>query len=235
MKKYFIEIEGGQSEAFTLDELKDKKLLKTTLVWYEGLEDWTQAGAIAELDFLFVSVPPPLKKVIPPVLPKPQEFTAIPQPVEERESFLSSRRNKVLLGSFSLVVFVILLISFTDKSKVEAEGQLQENTLLIQQQQQQLEEQNAKIAGQQRLEQERQERERKAAIEKRMGEVNEELTIAYTNLEAAKRKLNDASSFQLLRSASTRNEQVNTATENVRAWEKEIEKLEDELKDLRVK
>lgn len=236
MKKYFIEIDGKQSEALTLEELKDKNILKTTLVWYEGLEDWTKAGTVIELDFLFVNVPPALKKVASPVLPKTQKFTTITrQPIEERESFLSSKRNRVLLGSFSLVAFVILLISFTDTSKVEAENRLEENTELIEQQQQQLEEQNAKITEQQRLEQERQERERKAATEKRIAELNEQLANVYNNLEAAKRKLNDVSSFQLLRSASTRNEQINAATESVRAWEKKIEKFEDELKDLGVR
>ena len=227
MRKYYIEIDGKQSEPMGLEELKESNILKSTLIWYEGLEEWTAAGSIEELDLLFASVLP-LKKAVPPVTPQRQ----VDNEVQENKSFMYSSRNRWLLGSFSIIAGVIFLISFTDKSQGEAAGQLHENTMLIEQQQQQLEEQNAKIAEQQRLEQQRQERERRETKEKRKGELNNDLTVAYESLEKATRKLNDATAFQLGRSSSQRNQQINQANENVRVWEEEIARVEQELKGL---
>lgn len=62
----------GQNQfgPFNIDELKTKKISKDTLIWYEGLDNWTKAGDIPELFVLFKSIPPPLTsttKTPPPV------------------------------------------------------------------------------------------------------------------------------------------------------------------------
>ena len=52
----------------SLEELKELKLEKNTLVWKEGLTDWTNANNLDELKELFKVSPPP---VPPPPIPPP--------------------------------------------------------------------------------------------------------------------------------------------------------------------
>lgn len=226
MKKYYIEINGLQSEALSFEELKTKDITKETLIWFEGLTEWSKAGSIDELAELFKSIPPPIHKVNPPTLKQDYHKD------EEKQSFLSNNTNKVLLGVFSIIVFVVLIYSFSDKTQVDTQNATQQNTLLIEQQQQQLEEQNTKIAEQERIERERTEKARKEAKEKRIEELTQQIILAYQNLEHAKRKLNDATAFQLLRSSSERNRDINNANEDLSIWQNELETLQKEMKKL---
>lgn len=159
MKKYYIEINGQQSEALSFEELKNQNISKDTLIWFEGLADWSKAGSIDELAELFKNIPPPIQKASPPSLRQDV-------PEEEKQSFLSSSTNRVLLGAFSIILFAVLMFSFSDKTQVNIQKTTEQNSLLIEQQQQQLEEQNAKIAEQQRIEQVRAEREQMEAKRK---------------------------------------------------------------------
>jgi hypothetical protein len=45
MNTYYLH-DGSISGPFTLDELKAKKITKTTSVWCEGMEDWNTAGSV---------------------------------------------------------------------------------------------------------------------------------------------------------------------------------------------
>ena len=63
--KYFIVENNKQSGPFSIYELKDKGITSETLVWAEGMTDWTPAWKVDELRaFLFntkdASTPPPL-------------------------------------------------------------------------------------------------------------------------------------------------------------------------------
>lgn len=83
MKKYFL-LENGQNIGpFTLEELKEKNLPKTELVWAEGMADWQQGGTIDELKSIFAVTPPPPPKVAPPPPPPPAppRAAAPPPPV----------------------------------------------------------------------------------------------------------------------------------------------------------
>jgi hypothetical protein len=61
MEEYYFAENDEQKGPFSLEELKKYKILKTTLVWKEGLSDWVEAKKIKELEILFKS-PPPLQK-----------------------------------------------------------------------------------------------------------------------------------------------------------------------------
>ena len=229
MKQYYIEKNGQQSKPLTVEELQSKNISKQTLVWYEGLENWTSAENIPELEGLFKALPPPLMKTLPPVI----KYGISENIEEEKSTFLSNPVHKIIVGALAIVVFTALIYSFSNKQQAEVINQTQEHALVIEQQQKMLEEQNAKIAEQERLEKERSERERKAAIEQSMKEVGEQLETAYKNLEKSKEQLNTATGFQLLRSSSERNAQINSANENVERWKGEVEVLEKELVRLR--
>ena len=55
---YFIIDEGRQTGPFVRSELKYHNVKPETYVWREGLSDWVTAGSLAELNELFISVPP---------------------------------------------------------------------------------------------------------------------------------------------------------------------------------
>ncbi|NOT52083.1 MAG: DUF4339 domain-containing protein [Chitinophagaceae bacterium] len=59
MKKYFLNDGTGQQGPFTLEELKEKAVRADTPIWYEGLPDWTTAGALDELKDIIIHTPPP--------------------------------------------------------------------------------------------------------------------------------------------------------------------------------
>lgn len=62
MKHYFYSEKDQQLGPFTLDELKTKRLKKSTLVWTEGMKDWAAADSLDELKEMAISEPPPLPK-----------------------------------------------------------------------------------------------------------------------------------------------------------------------------
>lgn len=63
---YFIAQAGQQKGPFTLDQLREEitagRLTRGTLAWKNGMPNWSAAEAIADLQPLFASVPPPLPK-----------------------------------------------------------------------------------------------------------------------------------------------------------------------------
>jgi hypothetical protein len=65
MKKFYLHNGNEQSGPFDLNELREKKIIKNTPIWYEGISDWTNAENVDELKDLFKSTtPPPFKKNI---------------------------------------------------------------------------------------------------------------------------------------------------------------------------
>ncbi len=62
MSNYYIVIGGSQEGPFSIEELKNKKISKSTLIWNETMEDWTEASKIDELSDLIGKTPPPIPK-----------------------------------------------------------------------------------------------------------------------------------------------------------------------------
>ena len=65
MDSYFFHDGNEQHGPFTLEELKEKSIKRETPVWNKGLEDWTRAGDLAELNSLFENTPPAFGKQVP--------------------------------------------------------------------------------------------------------------------------------------------------------------------------
>ncbi len=63
-KSYFAALNGQQAGPFPLDELQRQaqagQLTRATLVWTQGMAQWTAASEVAELTVLFAHLPPPL-------------------------------------------------------------------------------------------------------------------------------------------------------------------------------
>lgn len=62
--KFFVALNGQQTGPFGVDEIQGKintsQMNRDTLVWKEGMANWTPAGQVQELAALFSSMPPPL-------------------------------------------------------------------------------------------------------------------------------------------------------------------------------
>lgn len=61
MKKYYLQNGNENIGPFSIEELKTKGITKNTLIWCEGMSDWTEASKINELASILNSTPPPIK------------------------------------------------------------------------------------------------------------------------------------------------------------------------------
>lgn len=60
MKYYYYSDKNQQMGPFAFEELKDKRLKKSTLIWTDGFKEWTLAEKVEELKDILISEPPPL-------------------------------------------------------------------------------------------------------------------------------------------------------------------------------
>ena len=60
MKKYYIIKNDKKFGPYSIDELEKNIINSDTLVWFNGLDDWTKAGEITELKSLISIEPPPM-------------------------------------------------------------------------------------------------------------------------------------------------------------------------------
>ena len=109
LKNYFIVEQGQQSGPFTFEELKSKKLKKTTMVWTEGMTEWSSAESISELrDLLIVEPPPPPAWTSPPPYNAPQPQTASPQHTFVFDKDFLSGPGGMLIGTIGIILFSLL-------------------------------------------------------------------------------------------------------------------------------
>jgi uncharacterized membrane protein YhaH (DUF805 family) len=60
MKKYFHSVGKEKNGPISLDVLKQENITKDTLIWVEGLDDWTPAGELDEMKPILELQPPPI-------------------------------------------------------------------------------------------------------------------------------------------------------------------------------
>ena len=60
MKYYYYADNDKQFGPFTVEELQSQRLKKNILVWTEGMNEWSTADSIEELQDIVISEPPPL-------------------------------------------------------------------------------------------------------------------------------------------------------------------------------
>ena len=75
MQKYFLHKDGRQVGPYTKEDLAQIRITRDTMLWFDGLVDWQEAGTIEELADLFRNQPPPFipKNDTPPPHRDPQE------------------------------------------------------------------------------------------------------------------------------------------------------------------
>jgi uncharacterized RDD family membrane protein YckC len=121
-QNYYIAISGQQQGPFTLDELQTKGIQRDTLVWTEGLENWTKVEYLPFLKDALKAVPPPLPQLevkpttiqAPPPLPSTQPMT-----VQEGKYFgyeLARRRERFFASlTEAIIIYVPIFMIFGEK------------------------------------------------------------------------------------------------------------------------
>jgi len=96
----------SQFGPFNKEELRSKNITPQTLVWFEGLDNWTPAGQLPEMRDLFETVPPPI-----PTANVSHEHTVMPAAGTQRQVKDFSQ----LLFIFSIIGIVLssLMVFFS--------------------------------------------------------------------------------------------------------------------------
>lgn len=233
MNQYYIYVNDNQEGPFSLSELIDKKIEPNTLIWYSGLSGWLPAKEISELRQIIIETPPaPPTTVTPPPVPASLHSEEDYEPAK-----ILGLKKSYFYTAVSVIVLALIITAFNInqdsyvKQKTEEQTHKEQERILIQQQQQ-IAEQNKRIEEQEKLENERRVREAEKAKQERIDQLKMAMLENYTNVEAAKTKLNKATSFQLLRSQSERNRDINEAQTELNYYNDLQEKLETEMKKI---
>jgi uncharacterized membrane protein YhaH (DUF805 family) len=87
MKKYFYSVGKEKNGPLSLDALKQENITKDTLIWVEGLDDWTPAGELDEMKPILELQPPPIINGVINESNEPEE-----EAVKKTENFESQSR-----------------------------------------------------------------------------------------------------------------------------------------------
>jgi len=84
MKNYFYSNNNQQNGPYSFEELKNENIKQETLIWYEGLNDWTKASDLNEMIPILELIPPSLSDLKDSVKTetKNEEKKQIPKNVE---------------------------------------------------------------------------------------------------------------------------------------------------------
>ena len=130
MKQYYIFLNEEQLGPFNLDDLKAKKISRDTKVWFEGLNDWKNAGEIEELKMIFSTVPPPITAFasIPPNPPTESMKKASIQvkDIDDTPKIFGLKKN-VFIGVVSVLVVLIGIMSFNSLQESKRIELMQQN------------------------------------------------------------------------------------------------------------
>jgi hypothetical protein len=123
-QQFYIVVNGQQSGPFTIDELKSKNIQRDTLVWTEGLKDWTKAEYIPYLKDVLRATPPPLPntdaKITSHKIPPPHFSTALPD--NEYFGYVLAQRRERLFGTImETIIISVPILLFFGKSEIKSD------------------------------------------------------------------------------------------------------------------
>ena len=130
--KYFIVENNKQSGPFSIYELKDKGITSETLVWAEGMTDWTPAWKVDELRaFLFntkdASTPPPLPEDMEQPAAAPDEPAAA---IEKKKPQGSSCLKRMFVGFLFLLAVLLVAMAVSCPSEQAHKNKIKEKITL---------------------------------------------------------------------------------------------------------
>ena len=99
MKHYYIAEDEIQTGPFTYEEILSKKILKSTLIWTEGLDGWKEANQIEELKFVLIAEPPPIpRRTLAIPIKESEEKVAIINVNDEYDNTYEKEANFSIIG-----------------------------------------------------------------------------------------------------------------------------------------
>lgn len=130
--KYFIVENNKQSGPFSIYELKDKGITSETLVWAEGMTDWTPAWKVDELRaFLFntkdASTPPPLPEDVEQPAVAPVEPAAA---IGKKKPQGSSCLKRMFVGFLFLLAVLLVAMAVSCPSEQAHKNKIKEKITL---------------------------------------------------------------------------------------------------------
>jgi len=115
-QQFYIALNGQQTGPFTIDDLKAKNIQRDTLVWTEGLDNWTKAEHVPLLKEVLRATPPPLPNTeaktssqqAPPPPPAPPVYN------DKHFGYDLARRRERLFATIieAIIITVPLLLLF---------------------------------------------------------------------------------------------------------------------------
>lgn len=149
MKKYYYSDGQQQFGPFSKKELKSNNITKETLVWYDGLKDWTKASEVEELADLFSS------NATPPPLPKQKTTTPPPIPKQGNEKTIRKPKRLAIVISVIIVLIALAGVIFAIQLKKQKEKEELERIEAIKQEEQTQKDEEQRLKTEQQISNER--------------------------------------------------------------------------------
>jgi uncharacterized RDD family membrane protein YckC len=125
-EQFYIAENGQQTGPFTIDDIKSKNIQQDTLVWTEGLDNWTKAEHIPLLKEVLRAIPPPLPnteaKTTNQQVPPPPAPT--PPPISNDKYFgydLARRRERLFATIIEAIIIAVPILFLLGDSVSDSE------------------------------------------------------------------------------------------------------------------
>jgi hypothetical protein len=233
MKKYYLHNGTESSGPFDIEELKAKKITKTSPVWFDGMLHWKTAGEIPELTSLFALTPPPIAPILfPPSQPKME-------PNREPRKILGLSKSTFFMGCGALIVLVGVTVLNNMQENRSRELQLKNHKTEVENyqlelKQKQADEEKIQAVIQAQIDAQKADREKKQSDSTRLMEIDQTLMASQSRLDLAKKDLNSASGFKLLRTAADKKEQMSLLQNTIDSIKNEMSQLKKESEELKL-
>lgn len=112
MKRYYLHNGSENIGPFDLEDLRRHQITKDAPIWYEGIEDWKNAGEIEELKSILIVVPPAFirKDILEGAILDSPSTTA-----KKKKSSLAWRTVKIFLFALLSVLSIVFIMSIIDR------------------------------------------------------------------------------------------------------------------------
>lgn len=120
---YFILTDNQQQGPFTIDELRRRAITQETLVWAEGMPQWTPAWQVEELKPLFFGQPSAGATPPPPPPsaggPQPGQAPQRPAQPDPQPAPKKKKGRRWLHAAIAAVAVILFLLALTNPGKAE--------------------------------------------------------------------------------------------------------------------
>ncbi|MGE0561545.1 MAG: DUF4339 domain-containing protein [Flavobacteriales bacterium] len=119
--KYYIAIQNTKSGPFSIEDLKEMKLKSNTLIWYEGLADWTLLDDLKDLkkNLEIEIAPPPLpSEKKKPIAEGSEQINLILKNEIIESKWTLTKNESIFLSSWIVFHLLALTTSYVKISKV---------------------------------------------------------------------------------------------------------------------